>query len=60
VTAGLLPQDAEKQGIETIVSLFPFAANGRALSMEAGDDNGFVRIVARSTRPCRRPSRRPR
>jgi dihydrolipoamide dehydrogenase len=47
VTAGLLPSEAEKQGIETIVGLFPFAANGRALSMEAGDDNGFVRVVAR-------------
>jgi dihydrolipoamide dehydrogenase len=44
---GLLPHQAEKQGIETIVSLFPFAASGRALSMQAGDDNGFVRIVAR-------------
>ena len=47
VTAGLLPHEAEKQGIETIVGLFPYAANGRALSMEAGDDNGFVRVVAR-------------
>jgi dihydrolipoamide dehydrogenase len=47
VTAGLLPHEAEKQGIETVVGLFPYAANGRALSMEAGDDNGFVRIVAR-------------
>ena len=47
VTAGLLPSDAEKLGIETIVGLFPYAANGRALSMEAGDDNGFVRVVAR-------------
>ena len=27
--------------------MFPFAANGRALSMEAGDDGGFVRVVAR-------------
>ena len=47
VCVGLLPAQAEKQGIETIVSLFPFAASGRALSMQAGDDNGFVRIVAR-------------
>jgi dihydrolipoamide dehydrogenase len=47
VTAGLLPAEAEKQGIEIIVGQFPYAANGRALSMEAGDDNGFVRIVAR-------------
>lgn len=47
VAVGLLPHQAEQQGIKTIVSLFPFAASGRALSMEAGDDNGFVRIVAR-------------
>jgi dihydrolipoamide dehydrogenase len=32
---------------EIIVSSFPFAANGRALSMGAGKDGGFVRIVAR-------------
>lgn len=47
VTAGLLPHEASMQGIETVVGLFPYAANGRALSMEAGDDNGFVRVVAR-------------
>ena len=47
VSVGMLPHQAEKQGIETIVSLFPFAASGRALSTQAGDDNGFVRIVAR-------------
>lgn len=32
---------------DTIVGIFPFAANGRALSMDAGDDGGFVRVVAR-------------
>jgi dihydrolipoamide dehydrogenase len=47
VSAGLLPRQAEAQGIDCIVSLFPFAASGRALTMQAGDDNGFVRIVAR-------------
>jgi dihydrolipoamide dehydrogenase len=47
IAVGLLPHQAESQGIETIVSLFPFAASGRALTMQAGDDNGFVRIVAR-------------
>ena len=36
-----------QQGVEIVVGLFPYAANGRALSMEAGDDNGFVRVVAR-------------
>jgi len=43
-TAGLLPDEAAKHG-EVITALFPFAANGRALSMDAGE--GFVRIVAR-------------
>jgi len=42
VSAGLLPSEA---GPDAIVALFPFAANGRALSMDAGE--GFVRIVAR-------------
>jgi dihydrolipoamide dehydrogenase len=32
---------------DTISGLFPLAANGRALSMRAGDDGGFVRVVAR-------------
>src|SRR5215475_578536 len=41
VTAGLLPAEA---GPDAIVALFPFAANGRSLSMDAGE--GFVRIVA--------------
>nr|WP_047167130.1 dihydrolipoyl dehydrogenase [Sphingomonas sp. Y57] len=30
----------------TITGIFPFAANGRALSMEAGDEGGFIRVVA--------------
>ncbi len=33
----------------TTVSMFPFQANGRALSMEAGEDGGFVRIIARES-----------
>lgn len=33
---------------DTIIGIFPFAANGRALSMQAGDDGGFVRVVARA------------
>jgi dihydrolipoamide dehydrogenase len=32
---------------DTIISTFPFQANGRALSMNAGRDGGFVRIFAR-------------
>ncbi len=47
VSVGLSPSDAG--AADTIVSMFPFAANGRALSMEGGD--GFVRIVSdRATR----------
>ena len=45
VSAGLLPGEPGTEGALTAV--FPFQANGRALSMEAGDDGGFVRIVAR-------------
>ena len=36
------------EGIETIVGQFPFAASGRALSMNAGSDEGFVRVIARA------------
>lgn len=45
VTVGLSPDEAKEQGFETKVGSFPFAANGRAMTMEA--ENGFVRIVAR-------------
>jgi dihydrolipoamide dehydrogenase len=44
VSAGLLPSDVSSDDVVT--AIFPFAANGRALSMESGDDGGFVRIVA--------------
>jgi dihydrolipoamide dehydrogenase len=47
VTAGMLPDEAKAAGINTISGIFPFAANGRALSMEGGDNGGFVRVVAR-------------
>jgi dihydrolipoamide dehydrogenase len=47
VTVGMLPADAARQGIETTSGIFPFAANGRALSMEAADVGGFVRVLAR-------------
>jgi len=46
VTAGLLPGEAKAAGIDAITGLFPFSANGRALSMEGGSDGGFIRIVA--------------
>jgi dihydrolipoamide dehydrogenase len=47
VTAGLLPAEAKAAGIEAITGLFPLSANGRALSMEGGNEGGFIRIVAR-------------
>lgn len=34
------------QGPDYEVGVFPFQANGRALSMDAGQDGGFVRTVA--------------
>ena len=47
VTAGLLPAEAKAAGIDAITGLFPLSANGRALSMEGGNEGGFIRIVAR-------------
>ncbi len=45
VSAGLSPTDAEKVGLDCISAHFPFAANGRAMTLESTD--GFVRVVAR-------------
>lgn len=45
VTAGLSPEEAKVQG-EIKIGLFPFAANGRAMT-KLGED-GFVRVVARA------------
>ena len=45
VVAGLTPQQAALAGLDCIQASFPFAANGRAMTLEAGD--GFVRVVAR-------------
>ncbi|HEX4160532.1 MAG TPA: dihydrolipoyl dehydrogenase [Rhizomicrobium sp.] len=47
VTAGLAPGDKALEGIDVMSAMFPFAANGRALSMGAGGEGGFVRILAR-------------
>jgi dihydrolipoamide dehydrogenase len=44
VSVGLSPSDA---GADATTAQFPFAANGRALTMEAGEGGGFVRVVAR-------------
>ncbi|HEY2444255.1 MAG TPA: dihydrolipoyl dehydrogenase [Rhizomicrobium sp.] len=47
VSAGLAPGDEAAKEIDTISAMFPFAANGRALSMDAGEEGGFVRVLAR-------------
>ena len=46
VTAGLSPDEAKALGGEIKIGLFPFAANGRAMT-KLGED-GFVRVVARA------------
>ena len=45
VVVGQTPEQAQQQGLDCIVSQFPFAANGRAMTLEA--KSGFVRVVAR-------------
>ena len=45
VVVGQSPVDAAKTGLDCISAHFPFAANGRAMTLEATD--GFVRVVAR-------------
>jgi dihydrolipoamide dehydrogenase len=47
VVAGMLPEEAAAAGIDAAVSVFPFAASGRAMTLEAGAGGGFVRIVSR-------------
>ncbi|HYU12862.1 MAG TPA: FAD-dependent oxidoreductase, partial [Stellaceae bacterium] len=47
VSAGLSPEEAAAAGVEVTTATFPFAANGRALTLEAGRAGEFVRIVAR-------------
>ena len=46
VTVGLSPAEARNAGTEIKVGLFPFAANGRAMT-RLGEE-GFIRIVARA------------
>lgn len=48
VTVGLSAEAAKAQQIDTVSGRFPFAANGRALSMQAGAEGGFVQIIARA------------
>ncbi|HHT8911716.1 TPA: FAD-dependent oxidoreductase, partial [Burkholderia cenocepacia] len=45
VTAGWSPDDAHAAGVDCLSASFPFAANGRAMTLQATD--GFVRVVAR-------------
>ncbi len=45
VTAGLSPDEAIAAGHKIKSAIFPFSANGRAMTMEA--EEGFVRAVAR-------------
>ena len=45
VVVGQTPQDASAAGLDCISAMFPFSANGRAMTIESTD--GFVRVVAR-------------
>lgn len=45
VVAGKTPDEAKEQGLDCVVAQFPFAANGRAMTLES--KSGFVRVVAR-------------
>ncbi|KXG43542.1 dihydrolipoyl dehydrogenase [Tepidibacillus decaturensis] len=44
-SVGLNETEAKEQGLKVITGKFPYAANGRSLSMNAGDA-GFVKLVA--------------
>ncbi|GGL45030.1 dihydrolipoyl dehydrogenase [Sporolactobacillus putidus] len=46
-TVGLSEEEAKKQGYEVKSGQFPFAANGRALSL--GETDGFLKIVTRAS-----------
>ncbi len=45
VSAGLGPDDVKGRD-DVTQAVFPFAAIGRALAIEAGEDGGFVRVIA--------------
>jgi len=45
VSVGLSPTEAQHVGMDCLHAAFPFAANGRAMTLESTD--GFVRVVAR-------------
>ena len=46
VSVGLGPEEASRSGREVRTGLFPFTANGRAMTL--GAEHGFVRVVARA------------
>lgn len=45
ISVGLSPDAAREAGHKVVTGVFPFAANGRA--MTAGHEDGFVRVTAR-------------
>jgi dihydrolipoamide dehydrogenase len=45
VVVGLNAAEAAAAGLDAVTALFPFAANGRAMTLESTD--GFVRVTAR-------------
>ena len=45
VVVGRTPAEGASAGLDCISAMFPFAANGRAMTLESND--GFVRVVAR-------------
>lgn len=45
ISVGLLPDEAEKSGLDIVVATFPLSANSRAMTLESR--SGFVRVVAR-------------
>lgn len=47
VSVGLGPDEVGQ--VEIVTGQFPLQANGRALSMDAGGDGGFVRVIARKS-----------
>jgi dihydrolipoyl dehydrogenase len=49
VVAGLSPDEAKAAGEDIVTGQFPLSASGRAMTLEAGEDGGFVRIVARKS-----------
>ena len=45
VVVGKTPENVAQEGLDCVVAQFPFAANGRAMTLES--KSGFVRVVAR-------------